>query len=225
MALSRSLPRLKSPRSAASILLSVLSERGIVNTLTPPPATTATATQHPRVHPQPASGQHQPLLFLGLDVSAQSTGYAVLRSPRGDLVEWGRIDTHRKDVLNAGRTISGELKALRRRLDADEGGGRAPPPLWRVSIEDFMRAYSSSHWNTKALFTLAQINAIVAYECTNLFGGMPPAKFHPSTPRAFYSLHTKRQAQKQDNGDGNMDRCLLCPALPGRNIPSVACLP
>ena len=44
-----------------------------------------------------------------------------------------------------------------------------------VAVEDFVKSFSGAHYQTRVLFNLAQVNAIVRYECMKLTGVAPSA--------------------------------------------------
>ena len=130
-------------------------------------------------------------LCIGLDISTRSTGYAVL-NPRGKLLQWGTIEPEGKQtetVLAKAASVVTQLEMLRDEIKHEHSNDNNN---WVVGIEEFMKSYSSGGFNTKGLFTLAQYNGILAFQCYTLFGVMPVMS-HPSMIRKAFNL--KRTAE------------------------------
>ena len=126
--------------------------------------------------------------FLGLDVNTNSTGYALIDS-RQVLRECGAISTaHCDDIFAAGLVIRAQLEQIR--------AAHAPTHV-EVCVEDFMRAFGGRGWQTKGLFALAQVNALVCYDSLFVFDATP-MRVHPTTARAFFGLSAAAAAKERE---------------------------
>ena len=104
-------------------------------------------------------------------------------------------------TLDAAALVELELQKLRTEVDAEAGRflqlepPTVPPPLdtaitttrdddgddvvdvevveWDVALEEFMKSFGGGAFHTQGLFKLAQLNGIVAYQCTKIFANRP----------------------------------------------------
>ncbi|CAN0146739.1 unnamed protein product, partial [Discosporangium mesarthrocarpum] len=109
---------------------------------------------------------------------------------KASVVEWGLITTQEgKDILDFGDIITQRLGEVGHRCSGVgvEGNGDGRRREWVVGVEDFMKTFGPGRFNTRALFTLAQLNGIVKFSCLKAFGAKAEA-YHPTTARAFYGL-------------------------------------
>eukprot|EP01116_Phalansterium_solitarium_P009154 TRINITY_DN23187_c0_g1_i1.p1 TRINITY_DN23187_c0_g1~~TRINITY_DN23187_c0_g1_i1.p1 ORF type:complete len:454 (-),score=109.09 TRINITY_DN23187_c0_g1_i1:23-1354(-) len=60
---------------------------------------------------------------------------------------------------------------------------------WLVAVEDFLLAFGGVRFRTKDLFTLAQLNSLVSYDCMHLFGSLP-TRIHPRAARSSLGIRS-----------------------------------
>jgi hypothetical protein len=104
----------------------------------------------------------------------------------GAVSHWGCFKTRQKDsVLLKARAIVQGIEALRNEVELQSRSGK--DFQWFVGVEDFLMSYGFGRFQTKGLFTLAQVNGIVSYESLRLFQ-CEPERVHPSKARAVFGL-------------------------------------
>lgn len=130
----------------------------------------------------------RPHLYLGLDVSTTSTGFAVVNET-GALQDYGLIDQppkqqEKKCLLDIAQSIESKLYDLSSSNIDDQVS-------WTIGIEEFMKTYYTGRFHTQGLFQLARLNGIVSYSCFRAFQ-TKPIHIHPTTARAAFQLTTPK---------------------------------
>ncbi|KAK8803533.1 hypothetical protein WA158_001227 [Blastocystis sp. Blastoise] len=118
--------------------------------------------------------------YLGFDLSSHSTGYTILDS-KDHLVEYGLLTPEKSiygDSLEIADYYTHQIKDLKKKYNKVK---------WVISIEMFMKTYNVGMFQTKNLFLLADINAIVTYNCWHLFKSKP-ILVHPSSARSVLGI-------------------------------------
>lgn len=131
-------------------------------------------------------------LFLGIDVSSKGAGYSIVNAD-GYIVEFKFIDTGKcKSTIESAAKIAEVLKVISEKYNKQI----------HVGVEDYLRIFfRMSSANT--LFTLAEINALVRYECWKIFGVMPE-KFHPSKARKLFGLKAEKVIDVEKTSDSKV---------------------
>jgi len=133
--------------------------------------------------------QKKPEFVIGLDINSQSTGYTVLDAT-GAALECGVIDTSDgKNIYEKATTIKGKLEELYSKYK--------PESEWLVGVEDFLKGFGG-RFRTKDLFTLAQINSLVSYDCIKIFNTLP-SRVHPSSARHHFGLKKRRNVRHKED--------------------------
>lgn len=119
--------------------------------------------------------------YLGLDINCGSTGYAVLGAD-GALLKLGAVDTRGcADVLGRALVIRSTLQGLH---VAHGCGGQPPLALWRVGIEEPLKAVAFGKFHNGGLIQLAQVEKYLNYKPSLPLApgnnARPPPPHHPS---------------------------------------------
>jgi len=93
-------------------------------------------------------------MILGLDVSTNSTGYAVI-DKEGKLLKYGFIDTSKeKDFFDKANIFALQMKNLSEEFCFE-----------KIAIEEILGKFSGGRSSAKVIIALARFNALVSYKC------------------------------------------------------------
>jgi hypothetical protein len=107
-----------------------------------------------------------PARYLGLDLNLRSTGFAVLADD-GQVLRHGCFKAPPNlSVLGSANAV---VTGLGEMSDDIAASGMAPA-AWYVGIEEYMKTFKPGRFQTRSLFSMAQLNGIVAFECMRMFG-------------------------------------------------------
>jgi hypothetical protein len=162
---------------------------------------------HARGATAPAADRQR---FLGLDLNTNGSGWTVCDA-RGRLLRWGVVDTSKIDCsLEVARHIRDELARVRHEFGDDV--------QWIVAVEDYLRVFYQRS-SAKSLFALAEVNALVRYECLSIFG-CKPMRIHPNNARGLFGLSARSltAAAAAEAGDAHVAADSV-PASDGQHSP------
>ena len=123
--------------------------------------------------------------FVGIDVNTKSTGL-VLCDFNGFIKHWEFVELSTNDSLmeRAGK-VGKSLRAVKENVEASQ----KERTNWVVGVEDYLRVFFRAS-TSASLFSLAEMNAMVKYDCFHIFGS-PPLLFHPRISRSLFGLNDK----------------------------------
>jgi hypothetical protein len=116
-------------------------------------------------------------IFLGLDISTSSTGWALVRED-GSPIDIGWFD------------IAG-IEGMYLKAEAVEAGLRALPRPDGVFVEENVLGFSSGGSTAHVIVTLAKFNAVVSHTCWRIWG-IQPASIPAIRARSLVGLKVPR---------------------------------
>lgn len=138
----------------------------------------------------------------------------------GRLVRMGVIQTKNSEsTLASAAVIRNALLQIRSEFCGVESSNNVE---FDVAVEDYLRMFMQRS-SAKTLFALAEMNALVRYDCQTIFGGKsvtPPLSVHPNQARGLFGLRAPRvkkakntavqendQQEVDDDADHGSDQC------------------
>ena len=144
-----------------------------------------------------AAHQRRRQLFLGLDISSTSSGFAVLDGTSSclhcDVIQPPRASP----VLPTGKFIERAFKDLYEMHGVDTE--------WDIVIEDHLAGFNAGRSRNKSMIKLAKVNGISEFLACAVFGSVPKL-VHPTSCRAFFQLNTTPDRDDTKGSQGVKDR-------------------
>lgn len=113
----------------------------------------------------------------------------------------GSFNTSRfTSTLEIANALRSHIEELKLRVESNE---RNKNVIWLIGVEDFLKTFGFQSFNTRGIFALARLNAVVTYISSQVFQ-VVPYSIHPTVPRAIYGLKAEvsskraRELKKQE---------------------------
>jgi len=139
------------------------------------------------------------LLSLGLDIHTKSIGFAIVSGWTGQAIRHGMIQLQHMegaDVFDKVDYVREQLVHLK--VDTEQlykEFVKEDIISWVVGVEAYLFRFLVGQSRAVSLFSLAEWNTLVSYECRWIFQRRP-FKFHASKARSWLGLSTKKDATK-----------------------------
>lgn len=113
--------------------------------------------------------------------------YIKKKKKKGKLIEAGCIDTSKVlNIFERAKIIKNKLLEIYQKLNKNtisfiqpkknskkkkelEQISNETETKWLIGIEEFLKGFMGPHYRSRDLFTLAQINSLVSYDCIHIF--------------------------------------------------------
>jgi hypothetical protein len=104
----------------------------------------------------------------------------------GNILECGVVDSSKgSTIYDKARIVKAKLIEIFNKYTHHSNETQCK---WVIGIEEFLKGFGAGNYRTHDLFTLAQMNSLVSYDCINVFDGTVPLRVHPTSARNFFGL-------------------------------------
>lgn len=142
------------------------------------------------------------LLSLGLDIHTKSIGFAIVSGWTGQAIRHGLIELQHMEGVDAFEKVDYvREKLLYLKVNTEqlykEFIGVDRDISWVIGVEAYLFRFLIGQSRAVSLFSLAELNTLVSYECRWIFQ-RKPFKFHASKARSWLGLSQKKQNTTKD---------------------------
>eukprot|EP00871_Galdieria_phlegrea_P003572 jgi/Galph1/4215/GphlegSOOS_G2812.1 len=139
------------------------------------------------------------LLTLGLDIHTKSIGFAVVSGWTGQAVRHGLIDLHHLEPADAFDKVDYvRERLLKLKLDTEylykQFIGVDKEIRWAVGVEAYLFRFLLGQSRAISIFSLAEFNTLVSYECRWIFQKRP-FQFHASKARSWLGIKNRKESK------------------------------